>query len=648
MAKGSDKEKGKPQASDDDKKQQQSTVTAKAKADAEQAAAEKAAAEAKSKAQADAAAKAKADADAKAEKAKSDTDRGDDKSKSVDSKSDDNGRKQSADDVKLKAQTQEKTKSGDHDTGDDDKQQQAAAAAAAAKAKSEADAKAKDGPEKTGDSHDGKGDGSCDKDDDKSKSEKADASKKADDDRDGGSRHVADGSKDGDKRASGEKDDDQSHHTKSHDDDSRPHEHGDKSEHSDHDGGSKPDGDSHNSGPTPVVTQPAVTPPNLTPPPAEALVLKAADASNVGASTTLLGTGTSDILKAASGHDDVFGRGGNDTIHGADSTMATLPIAIDGALENAADANAVSFLVSGMPTGATLSAGVDNGNGTWSLSKADLAGLSITADAGSDFTLHVSASATDGSGLQQNADLHVTMHAGQGNLLSGGSGSDTIYGSSNGDDMIYGGSVVHTGHSSGVADDDVIHVGNGNAHVWGQGGNDTIYAGAGRDSIWGGVGDDIVHVGTGSGDFHGGSGFDTLDFSNVANGVTVDLKAKTASGDLSVKGFEAVIGTAHDDSIWGDANANVLTGGAGNDTFGFHKSDLKLGAVDHITDFGAGDRLDLSAVLQGKSQGLVVTDSDMGTMIAAKIGNIMHDVVVLDGVHGLTAQDMLSHGMILT
>jgi len=55
--------------------------------------------------------------------------------------------------------------------------------------------------------------------------------------------------------------------------------------------------------------------------------------------------------------------------------------------------------VSGVPAGAKLSAGTDNGDGTWTLSQADLAGLTITpaADSNEDFTLTVTATLTDGS-----------------------------------------------------------------------------------------------------------------------------------------------------------------------------------------------------------------------------------------------------------
>ena len=117
--------------------------------------------------------------------------------------------------------------------------------------------------------------------------------------------------------------------------------------------------------------------------------------SNVGSGATQIGTRHGDSLDATTGHDVILGKGGNDTIHGADVMTVSLALPIDGALVNAANADAVSFLVSGMPAGAALSAGQDNGNGTWSLTKVELSGLAITASNNSDFTLNVSATATD-------------------------------------------------------------------------------------------------------------------------------------------------------------------------------------------------------------------------------------------------------------
>ena len=55
--------------------------------------------------------------------------------------------------------------------------------------------------------------------------------------------------------------------------------------------------------------------------------------------------------------------------------------------------------ISGVPTGATLSAGTDQGSGVWSLTQADLAGLTITPADGSDaeFDLTITAIATESS-----------------------------------------------------------------------------------------------------------------------------------------------------------------------------------------------------------------------------------------------------------
>ena len=57
----------------------------------------------------------------------------------------------------------------------------------------------------------------------------------------------------------------------------------------------------------------------------------------------------------------------------------------------------LSVTIAGVPTGATLSAGTDNGGGSWTLTAGDLIGLTITppADSGADFTLQVSATATE-------------------------------------------------------------------------------------------------------------------------------------------------------------------------------------------------------------------------------------------------------------
>ena len=69
--------------------------------------------------------------------------------------------------------------------------------------------------------------------------------------------------------------------------------------------------------------------------------------------------------------------------------------------------------VSGVPSGAQLSAGTDNLDGTWTLTPADLAGLTVTppADSDADFTLSVSATSTEAEGDAATtlASLDVTV-----------------------------------------------------------------------------------------------------------------------------------------------------------------------------------------------------------------------------------------------
>jgi len=72
--------------------------------------------------------------------------------------------------------------------------------------------------------------------------------------------------------------------------------------------------------------------------------------------------------------------------------------------------------ITGVPSGALLSAGTNNGNGTWSVAVADLPGLTITppADSDTDFTLGVSVTSTEaanGDTATSVASIDVTVNA---------------------------------------------------------------------------------------------------------------------------------------------------------------------------------------------------------------------------------------------
>ena len=254
--------------------------------------------------------------------------------------------------------------------------------------------------------------------------------------------------------------------------------------------------------------------------------------------------------------------------------------------------------------------------------------------------------------------------ASDNDVMVGGSGNDKMF---------------------GMADDDKMSGGDGDDQMWGNSGNDVMDGGAGNDYISGGQGDDIISDGDGddivlgnSGDdtfiaglgddsYDGGSGFDTIDYSNSSNKMFVDLNnhIATGMGNDTIKGVEAVIGSRFDDTLIGDKNANVFyggdgndsfrgrggadtfTGGAGKDTYNWAIKDLD--AVDHITDFSKEDVLNLRDLLKGQqfASSVKVTDTTAGSVVSVKISGSFHDVVVLDNVHGLSANEMLKSGMIL-
>ena len=425
---------------------------------------------------------------------------------------------------------------------------------------------------------------------------------------------------------------------------------------------------------------------------AEKLVLETRDAHDVEAGQRIAGSRDNDGLVGGKGNDQVFGMHGDDTLVGDRVGNVTVDLNIAASLSNGKDPDAVSLLIANMPAGATLSAGSKNADGTWTLSLGDLGGLKLTAPDASNFTLKATATATDGSGLSQSAELNVTLNDGNADLLVGGKGNDTLSGGQ-GDDMMFGGSMPTAEakpHVATYADNDTLFAGDGNDKVWGNSGDDSLFGETGNDVLLGGKGGDVLVGGDGddvvrgnTGDDHvmadegndryeGNAGFDTLDFSGAKGGMSIDLSKKTAvgMGNDTFSGFEMVVGSSFDDRMkgskhsdamaGGDGNDNLrglggadtLTGGDGRDTFVYTKKDAADGTADTITDFSKEDMLDLHDFFKGQKgsidQVVAVKDDGMSSHIYAKMGADMVEIAVLEGFSGFAAAELLKAGMILT
>jgi Ca2+-binding RTX toxin-like protein len=207
------------------------------------------------------------------------------------------------------------------------------------------------------------------------------------------------------------------------------------------------------------------------------------------------------------------------------------------------------------------------------------------------------------------------------NVLTGNSAANRLSGL-DGNDQINAG-----------AGNDTLTGGNGNDRLNGETGNDTFSGGAGNDMLNGGAGNDTLRAGTENDGLFGGGGADTL-FGEAGN--------------------DKLYGDGGNDRITGGAGSDILAGGqmrggssAGADTFAWARADVVVnGAVqgfDHVIDFGAGDRIDFTALGLSHTQPLAnlvhVTDTAAGTVLSAAFsGSGFIDIAMLDGVHTTLAE----------
>ena len=384
----------------------------------------------------------------------------------------------------------------------------------------------------------------------------------------------------------------------------------------------------------------------------------------VPAGVVLAGLNSGETLTGSAGGDTINGNAGNDVLDGNGATAITVGLDIASALGADLDGSeALALRIENVPVGGTLSAGTQNQDGSWSLTAAQLPGLTVSASVTGGFTLTVTATSSESNGSEATATASIdVILSPDANFMSGGAGNDTMTGGT-GNDTMYG--------NSG---NDTISGGTGNDLIYGGKNSDTLAGGEGNDRLDGNSGDDVIYGDAGNDIIVGGSGFDTLDYSSAQSAINVDLSKKTvtgsASGNDTISGIEKIIGSAFDNNFKGSKDtdqmdggagndwlrglggADILKGGSGSDTFFWEKTDIgaKLG-VDRITDFGAGDVLDFKKLVgigtKPLSDFVKVTDGAAGSTISAKINGTFVDVAVLDNVHGTSASDLLANGHLL-
>jgi Ca2+-binding RTX toxin-like protein len=138
-----------------------------------------------------------------------------------------------------------------------------------------------------------------------------------------------------------------------------------------------------------------------------------------------------------------------------------------------------------------------------------------------------------------------------------------------------------------------------NQFINAQGGDDTIIiSGNTSDTVYGGSGNDFIDGGRGNDTLRGGSGGNDT----INGGSGNDFLAGDNDGVIYTQhGVDTIYGGSGNDTLYGGGQADILTGGSGADTFlyrvGFGAgNESQVGNADRITDFGAGDRIDVSTM----------------------------------------------------
>ncbi len=288
---------------------------------------------------------------------------------------------------------------------------------------------------------------------------------------------------------------------------------------------------------------------------------------------TLIGNNGDNILRGGAGNDSIYGGGGNDTIYGGDGDDI-----IDGGTGN--------NIIYGGNGADIINGGSTTGNNTAVYTSSVL--VSLTADLARTTKL-ANANDTNGDVL------------GSGTIVNGGIAGRYTGGNENSSTEAYGDKLTNIQNLTVEGSGASYLIGNNQANI--------LTGGSGNDTLEG-IGNAI---GLGGDTLNGGSGTDTVTYIHATAGVKASLGATGLTGDAltasnaagitanrgTITGFETdtfnsienLTGTQFADVLVANNSGSTLRGGAGNDT-------LIGGAGNDVLDGGDGN--DVIYAAQGR------------------------------------------------
>jgi len=296
----------------------------------------------------------------------------------------------------------------------------------------------------------------------------------------------------------------------------------------------------------------------------------------------LVGSSNDDTLKGDANTNVVWGGGGDDVLKGSLGNITTTSSTTNGVTTVTTVIDADTFDGGSNTSGNALSGDT--------LSYEDFVAdnfitvdMSATANAQGFLTVSIARGTTQAPKTQ--TDLFTNIEN-----IRGSQGNDAITGDKEANRL------------EGMAGDDSLSGGKGKDTLMGGEGNDTLEGGEGADELDGGQHGTpstsaVLTTATKNADWASyANAADRSADVGVKTGVTVSgvvvnlANAKTNEGDAegdTYVGIENLRGSAFDDQLTGDDNANWIEGGAGKDT-------LQGGKGDDYLDGGTGDDLLLS------------------------------------------------------
>ncbi len=303
-----------------------------------------------------------------------------------------------------------------------------------------------------------------------------------------------------------------------------------------------------------------------------------------------LQTSSSSGLAGFSNIQNLLGSKSADTIIGSDTDTLFI---IDG--RNSGSVNGIIF-----SSVENLQGG--QGNDTFSLVGSGILDGTIAGNGGNN--------SLDYSGYAEGVTLNLQTLTCSGlagfegiQMLIGSANKDTIKGSNQGSNFLI------IGLNQGIIDDTLSFIS-----------IETLIGGSGNDRFAFSAGGGL------SGELQGGKGIDTLDYSSYGSGVDVNLATGIASNLAGkISQVENIIGSAFDDTLCGDGQANVINGLAGNDT-------LNGGGGNDIYIFGSDWGHD--TIIEAANGGSDLVDfTNLTSDLIFILGN---DYQISDGTNQLT------------